>query len=261
MGRPKKPLQRRPNGIWCVQLWIDGKRRVKSLETRDPVKAAARAQQAMQELEAEAATARGESRWRADTAVTEWDIPTLPDGRNDYAQAVAKQKTWGKVAANDDLIKQTDWLELVREAEGVLKRKHKKTYSASWHRNVGIAIKQCPFTLQEASPTTIRGMDQDDGRGWAQWPDHQQQVLLALWVGAHLHQVRTPSWTLEPIRLGGLRSRRGQSHPTCRGAGLQRIEGTGPNSVEETAHPDPHSDLHGVSDLRGEETQGGRLRP
>ena len=47
-------------------------------------------------------------------------------------------------------------MELVREAERVLKRKHKKTYSASWHRNVGIAIKQCPFTLQEASPTTIR---------------------------------------------------------------------------------------------------------
>ena len=148
MGRPKKPLQRRQNGIWCVQLWIDGKRRVKSLETRDPVKAAARAQQAKQELKAETATTRGESKWRADAVVTELDIPTLLDGTNDYDHAVAKQKTWGEVGTNEDQIKQIDWLELVREAEGVLKRKHKKTYSVSWHRNVGIAIKQCPLTNQ-----------------------------------------------------------------------------------------------------------------
>ena len=30
------------------------------------------------------------------------------------------------------------------------------TFSASWHRNVGIAIKQCPFELVAATPEAIR---------------------------------------------------------------------------------------------------------
>ena len=74
MGRPKKPLQRRPNGIWCVQLWIDGKRVVKSLETRDPVQAANRAQQAIRELQA--AAERKTHKWEADTPVTLFDTDT-----------------------------------------------------------------------------------------------------------------------------------------------------------------------------------------
>lgn len=155
MGRPKKPLQQRSNGIWVVQLWIDGKRRVKSLETRDPVKAAARAAQAIKELEAEAANA-GQSRWAADTPAIQWDIPTLPDGSNDYEQAVAKETTWGQLAASDDQIKQLDWRDLVREAESVIKRKTGKPFSDSWHRNIGIAIRQCPFDLQEASTQKVR---------------------------------------------------------------------------------------------------------
>ena len=156
MGRPKKPLQRRPNGIWCVQLWIDGKRRVKSLETRDYIQAHKRAAQAIQELEAEAST-RGQSRWAADMVGTVYDIPELPDGSNNYDNAVAKQVTWGELAANEDQIKRTDWRDLVKEAERVITRKTGKPFSDSWHRNVAIAIKQCPFTVQEASAATIRG--------------------------------------------------------------------------------------------------------
>ena len=35
MGRPKKPIQKRSNGVYCVQLYLDGRRVMRSLETRD----------------------------------------------------------------------------------------------------------------------------------------------------------------------------------------------------------------------------------
>ena len=35
MGRPKKPIQRRSDGVYCVQLHLDGKRVMHSLETKD----------------------------------------------------------------------------------------------------------------------------------------------------------------------------------------------------------------------------------
>lgn len=135
---------------------------MKSLETRDPVKAAARAQQAIEELEKEAAAENGQSRWRADMPVKVWDVPHGMEMtiENLDKHGFERETTWDQVANHEDEIlrpKATDWLDLVREAESVLKRKHKKTYSASWHRNVAIAIRQCPFTLQEASPVTIRG--------------------------------------------------------------------------------------------------------
>ena len=155
MGRPRKPIQRRKNGIYVIQLHLEGRRVVKSLETRDPVKAAARAQQAIAELEAEAST-RGQSRWAADTIVTEWDIPDLPGGGNDYANAKPREVRWSEIATNEDEIKRTDWRDLVKEAESVIKRKTGKPFSDSWHRNVNIAIRQCPFSVQEAAPATIR---------------------------------------------------------------------------------------------------------
>ena len=74
MGRPKKPLQRRPNGIWCVQLWIGGKRCVKSLETRDPVLAHKRAGQAIEELEEEHRRRAGGSKWRANEPAIEYAV-------------------------------------------------------------------------------------------------------------------------------------------------------------------------------------------
>ena len=52
MGRPKKPIQRRSNGVYCVQLHLAGRRVMRSLGTRDIEIAHRRAAQAMAELEA-----------------------------------------------------------------------------------------------------------------------------------------------------------------------------------------------------------------
>ena len=48
------------------------------------------------------------------------------------------------------------WNDLIREVERIRIRKNLSPFSASWHRNVGIAIKQCPFELAEATPQAIR---------------------------------------------------------------------------------------------------------
>ena len=65
MGRPKKPIQRRSNGVYCVQLHLDGRRVMRSLQTRDIEVAHLRAGQAMAELEAEhKAKQQGATRWR-----------------------------------------------------------------------------------------------------------------------------------------------------------------------------------------------------
>ena len=88
MGRPKKPIQRRSNGVYCVQLHLDGRRVMRSLQTRDIEVAHLRAGQAMAELEAEhRAQQQGATRWReakefahlldlADVV----DIPTAAEG-------------------------------------------------------------------------------------------------------------------------------------------------------------------------------------
>ena len=88
MGRPKKPIQRRSNGVYCVQLHLDGKRVMRSLHTRDVEVAHLRAGQTMAELEAEhKARQQGATRWReakefahlldlADVV----DIPTAAEG-------------------------------------------------------------------------------------------------------------------------------------------------------------------------------------
>ena len=48
------------------------------------------------------------------------------------------------------------WKDLIREVERIRKRKNQSPLSASWHRNVGIALKHCPFELAEATPQAIR---------------------------------------------------------------------------------------------------------
>lgn len=175
MGRPRKPLQQRPNGIWVVQLWLDGKRRVKSLETRDSIKAHKRAAQAIAELEAEAqAASEGGKRWTADEPAIEWDLD-----REGNVIDKPIPTTWGAIAEPEQ-IKQIGWLELVREAESVLKRKTRKGYSDSWHRNIGIAIKQVPFTLMEATPQTIRSwIKQMEGEGLSGLTINSKCSLLA----------------------------------------------------------------------------------
>ena len=52
MGRPRKPIQKRSNGVYCVQLHLGGKRVTRSLGTRDVEVAHHRAAQAMAELKA-----------------------------------------------------------------------------------------------------------------------------------------------------------------------------------------------------------------
>ena len=137
-----------------VVLWINGKRTAKSLETRDQVQATKRAAQAIAELQ-QAATTGEQSRWAADEPVTEWDIPTKPDGSLDYENATAKAITWGEIA-NNDQIKRLDWQELVREAVAVKKRKTGEDFSDGWYSNQKFAIQRVPFSLSEASPVTIR---------------------------------------------------------------------------------------------------------
>ena len=88
MGRPKKPIQRRSIGVYCVQLHLDGRRVMRSLQTRDIEVAHRRAGQVVAELEAEhKAKPQGVTRWRdakefarlldlADVV----DIPTAAEG-------------------------------------------------------------------------------------------------------------------------------------------------------------------------------------
>lgn len=166
MPRPFKPLQKRPNGVYFIQLHLNGKRRQKSLETKDPIQAQARAAQAMEELRQEAAGPQ-RPRWRADEPVIEWDIPSNPDGSNDYENAKSVTKTWGEIAPNDDEIARLTWRDLVREAETVRKRKSGgKGYSDSWHEQMRICLVKVPFKLEDCTPQAIRawvrGM-QDEG--------------------------------------------------------------------------------------------------
>ena len=93
----------------------------RSLETKDTVKATARAGQAIRELQEEAER-QGQSKWAADTPGTEWDIPTKPDGSNDYENATSRAIVAADVLEPEHL-KQLDWRDLVKEAVRVRQRK------------------------------------------------------------------------------------------------------------------------------------------
>ena len=170
MGRPKKPIQRRSNGVYCVQLHLGGRRVMRSLQTRDIEVAHRRAAQAMAELEAQhKAKQQGATRWReakefakllemadvvdiqtaAEQYTGKWDQDVvtgkyLDKNTQELAQALSKRQV------------PVVWNDLIREVERIRKRKNLSPLSASWHRNVGIAIKQCPFELAEATPEAIR---------------------------------------------------------------------------------------------------------
>ena len=122
MARPYKPLKQRPNGVWFVQIKAqDGRRLTRSLETTDPHKPMGRAPQALEELQKQAIGLQPQ-RWRADEVGTTWDIPTLPDGSNDYRNAVARQITASEVLEPEQL-RETTWNDLVTEAEIRQKRR------------------------------------------------------------------------------------------------------------------------------------------
>ena len=59
------------------------------------------------------------------------------------------------------------WNDLIREVERIRRRKNQSPLSASWHRNVGIALKHCPFELAEATPEAIR-----------EWIDQMQDSVV-----------------------------------------------------------------------------------
>ena len=117
-----------------------------------------RAAQAMAELEAQhKAKQQGATRWReakefakllemadvvdiqtaAEQYTGKWDQDVvtgeyLDKNTQELAQALSKRQV------------PVVWNDLIREVERIRKRKNLSPLSASWHRNVGIAIKQCP---------------------------------------------------------------------------------------------------------------------
>jgi integrase len=170
MGRPRKPIQKRSNGVYCVQLHLGGKRVTRSLGTRDIEVAHRRAAQAMAELEAaHKAKQEGETRWRdakefsrllelseaLDPETTAQQY-TGKRAQDDVSGAFLDENTEALAQALFKREVPATWNDLIREVERIRTRKNLSPFSASWHRNVGIAIKQCPFELAEATPQAIR---------------------------------------------------------------------------------------------------------
>ena len=87
-----------------------------------------------------------------------------------------------------------------REAERVLKRKHEKTYSDRWHRNVGIAFSTVASRFRKPLRPPS-GLDQGHGSGREERADHQQQLFAAFGPGGYLHQVRAADRPYETLAL------------------------------------------------------------
>lgn len=165
MGRPQKVIQQKKNGIYFVQLHLNGRRVTRSLETRDTVKATARAAQAIRELQEEA-DRQGQSKWAADTPGIEWDVPvemldhTLPGPRVKTKRPPITKATQHEVVPSQILepehLKDLDWRDLVKEAVRVRQRKTGEDYSEGWYVSARQAINRVPFTLQQATPEAIR---------------------------------------------------------------------------------------------------------
>ena len=161
MPRPYQPIKRIKSNsdVWYVQLRdTNGKRHSLSLETTDRETAMRRYGQAIKMLQARIKAqeeASKPSKWLADEPLTEWDIPSNADGSNDYANAKPVEKTWGEIA-NDDQIRRLSWEDLIREAEDRRKQKEGKSYSPAWHEACRIAIADCPFGPEHATPENIR---------------------------------------------------------------------------------------------------------
>ena len=170
MGRPRKPIQKRSNGVYCVQLHLGGKRVTRSLGTRDVEEAHRLAAQAMAELEeAHMAKQEGATRWRDAKEFssllelsdvldpqTAAELYTGKRAQDDVSGAFLDENTEALAQALLSRQVPASWNDLIREVERIRRRKNLSPFSASWHRNVGIAIKQCPFELAEATPAAIR---------------------------------------------------------------------------------------------------------
>ena len=156
--------------MYCVQMHLDGRRVMRSLQTRDLEVACLRAGQAMAELEAEhKARQQGATRWREPKQFAHLldladvvDIPTAAEGytgqqeRDEATGNYLDKNTHALVQALYERQVPVVWTDLIREVERIRRRKNQPPLSASWHRNVGIAIKHSPFELAEATPEAIR---------------------------------------------------------------------------------------------------------
>ena len=80
------------------------------------------------------------------------------------------------------------WNDLIREVERIRRRKNQSPLSASWHRNVGIALKHCPFELAEATPEAIREwIDQMQDSGLSGLTINSKCSLLSSLVSKCMH--------------------------------------------------------------------------
>ena len=138
MGRPKKPIQRRSCGVYCVQLHLDGKHVMRSLQTRDIEVAYPRADKAMEELEAaHKAKQQGVTRWRDSKQFTHLldladfvDIPTAAEGFT--GQQERDEATGDYLDKNIQALAQTlyerkvpvSWSDLMSEVERIRRRKN-----------------------------------------------------------------------------------------------------------------------------------------
>jgi integrase len=143
---------------------------MRSLETKDIEVAYRRAGQAMAELEAaHKAKQQGATRWREASefaSLLEFsDVVDIHTAAEEYTGKPYQDEVTGDYFdPNTQALAQAlfqrqvpvIWNDLIREVERIRKRKNLSPLSASWHRNVGIAIKQCPFELAEATPEAIR---------------------------------------------------------------------------------------------------------
>ena len=153
MGRPKKPIQKRSKGVYCVQLYLDGRRVMRSLETRDIEVAHRRAGQAIAELEAaHKAKQQRDTRWREAkefahllALADELDVETAAEeytGKRSQDEVTGEyldKNTNALAHALDKRQVPVIWNDLIREVERIREKKNLSSLSASWHRNVGIA--------------------------------------------------------------------------------------------------------------------------
>ena len=148
MGRPRKPIQKRSNGVYCVQLHLGGKRVTRSLGTRDIEVAHRRAAQAMAELEAaHKAKQQGETRWRDAkefSRLLELSEALDPEStaeqytgkraQDDVSGAFLDENTEALAQALFKREVPATWNDLIREVERIRTRKNLSPFSASWHR-------------------------------------------------------------------------------------------------------------------------------
>lgn len=174
MPRPYQPIKRLKSNsdVWYVQIRdTAGKRHSLSLETTDKETAMRRYGQAMKLLQerirATEAGAKGkwtdeqieDMRWQIDA--TEMDAQALAGritgkGQQDEETGAYLDKSTQELAERLHGIKPAlTWEELIPKAESRYLQQSGKAYSPSWYEAIGLAIGDCPFSPEEATPENI----------------------------------------------------------------------------------------------------------